>query len=635
MISRRSHYQLRVKSLSIEHLTLACFMHHFFHHRHVSRLMMMKKTACICISLIACGIGVHAATIFPGLMGKQLVDSLRKYYKPTRTLSDAGCRDTIYGEIDLLNGDSLICVYSGWTIRNFSGDPSTWANANDINPEHTWPESLLDSTKATQDMQHLFPTEMGVNSYRSSLPFGEVPDASATTWSRNNVHQSAIPGSNIDEWSETWSNTRFEPREVQKGKTARAMYYMLTMWQIQDTTLAWWTGQKDTLYKWHCQHPADAAESTRTYKVAPHQSNKINPFIADSTLIRRAYFPSIPTNTQVNVASAAAAYGEAAGSFSLTVNIYSPSPSNATSVQVVLAGGSGDAADVSGYTTQTLTFPAGSSAPQSATVTIYDDALMETAETVVFKLRNVSGGSSAAIGSDSVFTLTIDDNDTPASTMVSFSPASGDKAEGDAPFTITVAIADPSGSIATTADVVLASGTGTAADINNYVTQTVTFPAGSSAPQTVPITITDDALVEGSETLVFRLRNVAGGSGAAAGADSAYTLTLADNDGSSTGGQVIGSFADMDGGFELQPVGTITFNSSITANGAETTAVWTVSSATGTGTITATGGRSSPKYSTFGATAARRLQSPTVMTSGAIANATQHQAQFYYRSTAA
>ncbi len=584
---------------------------------------MNRKTA-FCVALLLAGLAsANAATIFPGLTGKPLIDSLRKYYKPTRTLSDAGCRDTIYGEIDLINGDSLICVYSGWTIRDFSGDPSTWANANDINPEHTWPESLLDSTKATQDMQHLFPTEMGVNSYRSSLPFGEVPDASTTTWSRNNVHQSTIPGSNIDEWSETWSNTRFEPREIQKGKTARAMYYMLTMWQIQDTTLAWWTGQKDTLYKWHCQHPANAAESTRTHKVAPHQSNKINPFIADSTLIRRAYFPSIPTNTQVNFASASAAYGEAAGSFNLTANIYSPSGSNATSVQVVLTGGTGSAADVNDYTTQTLTFPAGSTAPQSVSITITDDALNEGTETLVFKLRNVSGGSSAAVGADSVFTLTITDNDAPVTTAVSFSPTYADKAEGDAPFNITVAIANPSGSAATTADVVLAGGTGSATDISNYATQTVTFPAGSSAAQSVSITITDDALVEGSETLVFKLRNVSGGSSAAVGADSSFTLTLADNDGSSTGGQVIGSFADMDGGFELQN-GTLAVVSSVSS----AQAAWTVSAATGT--ISNTGGRSSPKYAAFTQTGTshRRLQSPTVATMTA---STQYVVQFYYQ----
>lgn len=488
---------------------------------------MIKKTSFLVFLFGAIALELNAASIFPGLMGKQLIDSLRARYKTTRTLSDAACRDTIYGEIDLY-GDSLVCFYSGWTIHGGpTSDPSSWANANDINPEHTWPQSLCSTTQATQDMHHLFPTEMQVNSYRGSLPFGECADASTTTWSRNNVHQSSIPGSNIDEWSETISNTRFEPREIQKGITARAMYYMLTFWQLQDTTLAWWTGQRDTLYKWHCQHPAAAAESVRTYRVAPHQQGKINPFVMDSTLIRRCYFPSIPTNTQVNFASTAATYDEAAGSFSLTVDIASPSGSNATTVQVVLTGGSGSAADVNGYSTQTLTFPAGSSAPQSATITITDDALVESVETIVFNLRNASGGSSAAVGGDSVFTLTINDNDR---TTVGFSPISVSKTENDAPFNITVAVASPSGSAATTADVVLASGSGSAADINGYATQTVTFPAGSSASQNVAITITDDALVEGTETLVFKLRNVSGGSSAAPGADSAFTLTLADND---------------------------------------------------------------------------------------------------------
>ena len=598
---------------------------------------MKKIHVCILAVLLIAALQAQSATIFPGLMGRQLIDSLRAHYKTSTLLSYDNARTKAYGEIDL-SGDSLVCPYSGWTAHGGpTADPLAWASANDFNCEHSWPQSLLSSQSPdpTNDLNHLYGTEMQVNSYRANLPFGECNDNLVNHWSRNNVHQSTIPTSNIDEWAETITNTMFEPREIQKGRSARSMYYILTFYQLGDTTSSFWTQQRDTLYKWHCLHPADAAESTRTYKIAAYQGGKINPFVMDSTLIRRAYFPSIPTNTQVNFASTAVTKNEGDGTLNLTVNISSPSGSSATTVQVVLAGGTGSAADVNNYTPQTLTFPAGSSAQQSAAITITDDALNEGTETVVFRLRNVSGGSSAAIGADSAFTLTIIDNDAPVTTAVSFNPVSISKTEGDAPFNIAVAITNPSSSIATTAEVVLASGTGTAADINAYTTQTVTFPAGSSAAQNVAITITDDALVEGTETLVFKLRDASGGSSAAPGADSAFTLTLADNDGSSSGGQVIGSFADMDGGFELQPAGAIVTNSSISAAGAETSAVWSAQNASGTGTITATGGRSSPKYCTLGATASRRLQSPTVMTSGAIANATQYQVQFYYRSTAA
>ncbi|HMM12293.1 MAG TPA: hypothetical protein PKE03_09405 [Bacteroidales bacterium] len=98
-----------------------------------------------------------------------------------------------------------------------------------------------------------------------------------------------------------------------------------------------------------------------------------------------------------------------------------------------------------------------------------------------------------------------------------------------------------------------------------------------------------------------------------------------------TGQQVIGSFPTMDGGFEGQTAGTPATVSSIANNVQRTD--WTVQNASGTATISETGGRSGPKYITFGATAARRLQSPTA-DDQAIANATSYTVQYFYRTTA-
>jgi hypothetical protein len=96
--------------------------------------------------------------------------------------------------------------------------------------------------------------------------------------------------------------------------------------------------------------------------------------------------------------------------------------------------------------------------------------------------------------------------------------------------------------------------------------------------------------------------------------------------------QVIGSFPTMDGGCESQTSGTIA--STTIATGLQR-ADWTVQNTSGTRTITATGGRSGPYFLTFGATAGRRLQSPTVNTDGSITNTTQFTIQFYYRTSGA
>ncbi|RLD13715.1 hypothetical protein DRI50_06630 [candidate division KSB1 bacterium] len=113
-------------------------------------------------------------------------------------------------------------------------------------------------------------------------------------------------------------------------------------------------------------------------------------------------------------------------------------------------------------------------------------------------------------------------------TTVQFDTSKATVNEGDGTFDIVVTITNPDPNNATTANVVLTSGD--PADIGNYTTQSVTFPAGSSDNQIVTITITDDSEVEGDEEFVFELQNVSGGNNAMAGTPSQFTLTIEDND---------------------------------------------------------------------------------------------------------
>ncbi|KKT73332.1 MAG: hypothetical protein UW70_C0086G0001, partial [Candidatus Peregrinibacteria bacterium GW2011_GWA2_44_7] len=222
-------------------------------------------------------------------------------------------------------------------------------------------------------MHHLFPTRQLVNADRGASPFAEISDASTQYWYYKNIERStSIPSSNIDGYAEVNLNVgtpSCEPREIQKGNTARAMFYMLTMYQLPDTTLAWWTGQKYTLRNWHLTDPSDALEKTRTWLIAAYQQNKPNPFVIDSSLVDRCYFPEY-LNTSVYFAATSVTKAEGDAPFNIAVSISAPSAGSATSVQVVLTGGSGTAADINSYTTQTLSFPAGSSANQNVSITI-------------------------------------------------------------------------------------------------------------------------------------------------------------------------------------------------------------------------------------------------------------------------
>jgi len=251
------------------------------------------------------------STIFPGLKGQPLMDSLYKYYRASSNLGYDLARDKMYGEIDILS-DSIVCVYGGFTMHGGpTADPTAWAYNNDlgINCEHTWPQSSFNEAALPRgDLHHLFPTEIRVNGDRGTLPFGDITDGQTTQWYRNKIILTSIPSSAIDEYSERLVNVKFETKEKHKGNTARAVFYFYNIYRPDYPAIeTWWTGQLsyiNDLIQWHIVDPADAREIARTKKIATYQQNKVNPFVLDSTLIRRAYFPALGVTgkPQINIA---------------------------------------------------------------------------------------------------------------------------------------------------------------------------------------------------------------------------------------------------------------------------------------------------------------------------------------------
>ena len=116
-----------------------------------------------------------------------------------------------------------------------------------------------------------------------------------------------------------------------------------------------------------------------------------------------------------------------------------------------------------------------------------------------------------------------------AYTQLKFTGAVSTVSEAGVSTNLTVSIINPSPSLATTADVVLTSGS--AARINGYTTQAISFPAASSANQIVTITVTDNGACDFDALEVFQLQNLAGGSGIAhVGNPSVHTLTVDDDE---------------------------------------------------------------------------------------------------------
>jgi len=271
----------------------------------------------VLVAALAVALGSTAAaqtqqTLFPGQTGAELRASIRASYKPASVLSYSGAQDRLMGNVDTTTVDGqlgVVGVYSGFFVALDgqcsygpcnAGDSNqdTFNGGSGLNVEHTWPRSLLNGN-AESDMHHLFATRVDVNSARSNYRFAEIPDAQTSTWYRGSTRTSTTPTSDIDEYSELRAGTSFEPREDHKGNVARALFYMATMYNPSTNgDFPFDATDQRTLYDWHYADPITEADQSRSHRVAAYQSGKDNPFVLDSTLIRRAFFPEIvPTAT--------------------------------------------------------------------------------------------------------------------------------------------------------------------------------------------------------------------------------------------------------------------------------------------------------------------------------------------------
>lgn len=152
-----------------------------------------------------------------------------------------------------------------------------------------------DEEPAKSDMHHLFPTKDNVNSSRSNCPFDDIPDEETDTWYWTDQSSTSIPADDIDAWSEKDNDhpdvrfdCRFEPREDHKGNAARAIFYFATIYP-ERVDSDFFDVQKSVLREWHELDPPTEAERARSDAIALHQDTP-NPFVIDTTLVRRAFF---------------------------------------------------------------------------------------------------------------------------------------------------------------------------------------------------------------------------------------------------------------------------------------------------------------------------------------------------------
>ncbi|MEG4970296.1 Calx-beta domain-containing protein, partial [Microcoleus sp. B6-A1] len=199
------------------------------------------------------------------------------------------------------------------------------------------------------------------------------------------------------------------------------------------------------------------------------------------------------------------------------------STTGAASATVELSDDTAIAPDDYTNTPLTVNFAAGDAAPQTITIPIANDTLVEDTETLNLTLTNPNG---ATIGTQSTATLDIVDND---SSLEFSAPTFSVNEDGTTSAAVTVTRTGSS-TAAVSATVNLANGSATApADYANTPIL-VNFGAGDSAPKTINIPIVNDTLVEGTETVNLSLVNPTGG--ATIGTQGTASLDIVDNDSS-------------------------------------------------------------------------------------------------------
>lgn len=219
--------------------------------------------------------------------GEHFRSFLTKNYAEHEVLGYKQARLEMYGFIynDPLT-NAVTCIYTGRKL-----DCPYMTNVTDcnteLNCEHVVPQSFFDGQEPMKsDLHHLYPSLAAANSARSNYPFDNIPTENVSKWYGKDTitdEQPRFPG----RYSKLEQGTSFEPREVAKGKIARAIAYFFIAYpdyfdRFEDVI------DIDTLLHWNILHPPTAEEIEEHDRIVTVQGNK-NPFVVDHLWMIRAY----------------------------------------------------------------------------------------------------------------------------------------------------------------------------------------------------------------------------------------------------------------------------------------------------------------------------------------------------------
>ncbi|HXH18411.1 MAG TPA: Calx-beta domain-containing protein [Chitinophagales bacterium] len=207
----------------------------------------------------------------------------------------------------------------------------------------------------------------------------------------------------------------------------------------------------------------------------------------------------------------------------VTISMNYTMSSNVT-VDYVVTGGTatGGGTDFT-LSNGTATITAGTTSA-TFSIAITNDAVIESDETIIIKIRNPSSG--ITLSADSTFTYTINDDDN--SRKIQFASSSSSGTESNSSATVTISLNEADAANPTTVNYAVTGGTATGSGTDyTLASGTATIPANQTST-TISLSLTEDALDEYDETVIITLSSPS--SNANLGANVTHTFTINDND---------------------------------------------------------------------------------------------------------
>lgn len=192
---------------------------------------------------------------------------------PHHALGYDKARQILFGKLYLEQDARGYFLRDTYCHKEFRGPhigPFLIPDHNEINVEHTWPQSKYgarDEKYKVCDLHHLFMADNTGNKARANNPFAETTQGSSAAPDCPDSQIEKVPTLNGK------ISFVFEPPQEHKGNVARALFYFAIRYKLSLDP-----AQEKTMRLWNKLDPVDAKERENNEIIEEFQGNR-NPFI--------------------------------------------------------------------------------------------------------------------------------------------------------------------------------------------------------------------------------------------------------------------------------------------------------------------------------------------------------------------